>query len=154
MTVITRPLGATTATAKRTAALVALTEQAQAALGGRTEVRINRFPFKVGRESRMSSFAKLKSELERRLQRSAQLNDLYLLESPSAGPLHISREHFVIERFENGYIVIDRGSACGTIAGGRQLGANASIDHTDLHAGDLIVVGSSASPYVFRFELP
>src|SRR4051812_35884361 len=103
MSVKTRPLPVNTATANRTATLVAATDEARETLGGRTGIPLTSFPFKVGRESRLTTFAKLKSELERRLNRAAQLNDLYLVERPSEeGRLHISREHFAIERVEDG----------------------------------------------------
>ncbi len=138
---------------KPVARLVAVTPEARAALGGKSDVRITRFPFNVGRESRlMTPLARLKAEVDRRLGRVPPLNDLYLFE-PQSFQLHISREHFAIELFDAHYVVVDRGSACGTMVGRRPIGVNAAITDTGLNDGDLIVVGSAASPYVFRFEL-
>jgi len=135
------------------ATLVAVTPEARAALGNRDDVRMTHFPFKVGRESRLlSPMARLKSRLERRIGGAPQLNDLYLLEPP-ASRLHISREHFAIEQVDDGYVVVDRGSACGTIVNGRPIGADASISETDVRDGDLIVVGFASSPYVFQFQI-
>src|SRR5690349_21229078 len=97
------------------ATLVAATEEARAALGGKRELRVSSFPFKVGRESRINPLARLKSEMERRLGGAPQLNDLYLLEPASTNLLHISRQHFQIDWADDHFVLLDRESACGTI---------------------------------------
>jgi hypothetical protein len=130
--------------------LVATTEHARAALGGKPEVRIDALPFKVGRESRLSPLQKLRAEIERRLEGAPPLNDLYLLEPPSEA-MHISREHFKIERQAGQHVVVDRGSAGGTLVAGKAIGAGSWWVYAEINTGDLIVVGSSQSPYVFRF---
>ena len=128
--------------------LVAVTEQAAYALGGRHEIRLTHFPFKVGRESRVSQeqFAR-----EQRLGRSPQLNDVYLSESPSAELIQISRDHFAIERLDDDFFVVDRGSVAGTIVAGRRIGGHRKGGRTRLYSGDEIVVGGEDSPYVFKF---
>jgi hypothetical protein len=135
-----------------TVLLVPATDEARAALGNKPQIRITGFPFNIGRESRHRPLEKLKAELERRLGGTKPLNDLYLLEPPSH-LLHISREHFAIDYFNDRYMLVDRASACGTLVAGKPVGANASISQTEIKNGDLIIVGTSQSPYVFRFEI-
>ena len=98
-----------------------MTSQADFALGGRRGVRLTHFPFKVGRESRLSqaSFAR-----EQRLGRTPQINDLYLSEPHGSDVIHISRDHFAIEHVDGEYFGVDRGSVAGTIVAGRRIGGH------------------------------
>ncbi|HEX9710078.1 MAG TPA: FHA domain-containing protein [Candidatus Thermoplasmatota archaeon] len=66
---------------------------------------------------------------------------------------HVSREHFQIEQQEGRPFVVDRGSACGTIVEGRTLGGARQGGRAELHAHDVIIVGPSASPFVFKLRL-
>ena len=127
--------------------LVAVTAQAEFALGGRCGVRLTHFPFKVGRESRLSQagFAR-----EQRLGCTPQLNDLYHSEPHGAEVIHISRDHFAIEHVGGEFFVVDRGSVAGTIVAGRRIGGHRKGGRTRLHPGDEIVIGGETSPYVFR----
>lgn len=134
------------------ATLVATTREAGFALDGRREVRITRFPFKVGRENRLAALAD-PSLIERRLGNAPQLNDVYLVEPPPAGLSHVSREHFAIEHEVDQFVLVDRGSACGTIVAGKQVDGNRTGGRTELRSGDEIIVGTHGSPFVFRFEL-
>src|SRR5262245_10137543 len=134
------------------ASLVAATDEARAALGGKAAARLTTFPFKIGRESRMGAIDRLRSEIERRMKRAPQLNDLYLVE-PMSHLLQISREHLEITWEDGRWIVADRGSANGTIVAGIRLGGNASATYAELADGDEIIVGTAQSPYVFRFEV-
>ena len=113
---------------ERTAILVAASDEARAALGGKKEVRIKQFPFKVGRESRSNPLARIKTEVERRLGGAPQLNDLYLIEPASTRLLHISREHFLIDRIGDRFVLVDRESACGTIVAGFVVGGGGSTE--------------------------
>ena len=90
--------------------------------------------------------------VELRLCVAPQLNDVYLLE-PSAELLQISREHFAIQYEGDQLFVVDRGSVCGTIVAGKQIGGNRVGGRTELRSGDVIIVGTSTSEYVFRFEI-
>lgn len=128
--------------------LVALTEEARIALRGDQHV-IERFPFKVGRESRLAG-GKAWQVTEQRAGTAPQLNDLYLVEPGEV--LNVSREHFAIEHDVERYVLVDRGSACGTLVEGRQVGGDRSGGRTDLHDHDVIIVGTSASPFVFKFR--
>jgi hypothetical protein len=134
------------------ATVTATTREARLALGGRREVRVTHFPFKVGRDSRLADFA-VPPQIERRLGNSPQANDVYLVEPTLSGFLHISREHFAIESADNQFFLVDRGSACGTIVAGKQVGGKRNGGRTELRSGDELIVGTDGSPYVFRFEI-
>ena len=91
---------------------------------------------------------------ERRLGIGPPLNDLYLMEQPSGGQWHISREHFLIEHAVDGrYYVMDRQSVCGTLVAGKAVGGHRAGGRRELHDQDVIVVGTATSPFRFRFEL-
>src|SRR5688572_15536576 len=106
------------------ATLVAVTKEAERALGGTREVRITHFPFKVGRESRVSQATQDSFVKEQRRGVAPQMNHLYLTELSQSGMLHISRDHFTIERAGDQFFVVDRGSVCGTIVAGQRLGGH------------------------------
>lgn len=136
------------------AVLKALTPEAERAVPeGMIEsgyVSIRRFPLRVGRESRGTMVDGRFHRIERpRDDRQAPNNDLYLVD---AGPrLHISREHLQIERTEDGYLLVDRGSACGTSVGGVRVGAGAARTSVQLKDGDTIAIGTESTPFLYRF---
>lgn len=132
--------------------LVALTPQAQAAIRGR-EIRLHRFPFRVGRESRLVVVDGALQVMERRKQLAGPPNnDLYL---PDVGPvINVSREHLQIESLpDGGYTLVDRGSACGTIVGNQAIGGDDAGGRCALLDGNVIVIGTSDSPFAFKFVL-
>jgi pSer/pThr/pTyr-binding forkhead associated (FHA) protein len=128
--------------------LVALTADAREALHGEQRV-IERFPFKVGRESRIGSERPWRAT-ERRSGSVPHLNDLYIVEKGEL--LNVSREHFLIEQDGGRYFLVDRGSACGTIVEGRTVGGDRRGGRVELHDHDVIIVGTPASPFVFKFR--
>ena len=132
------------------ARLVALTPEAHAALGA-GEVEITRFPYRVGRESRGIQRTPQGVVIERRTSGSRPTNELYLLERDE--PLNVSREHFAIDRDNTGYVLVDLGSTCGTLVEGQIVGGDARSGRIALHDGDVIIVGSSGSPHVFKFRV-
>ncbi|HJN93255.1 MAG TPA: FHA domain-containing protein [Dehalococcoidia bacterium] len=129
--------------------LVAVTQEARQAATD-VEVVIDRFPFKVGRESR-NALTKLSMSIERRMGATPQLNDVYLIEPLVAQFLHISREHFLIDEESGRYFLVDRGSVCGTIVSGNVVGGDRQGGRTEVHDGDEIIIGTAASPFVFKF---
>jgi hypothetical protein len=142
-----------------------MTDEARAALGNNEYVRLTVFPFRIGRESRSANrLARVVSQLERRLNAAPQLNELYLIE-PSSQSLHISREHCAIDWIDGGFVLLDRGSACGsTIIEARpkercatiattQVGGQGSTLRSVVLDGDVIVLGTIDSPFVFRFQV-
>ena len=129
--------------------LTALTDEARSALKGEQRV-IERFPFRVGRESRAWSSAS-RTAGDRRMGTAPQLNDLYLVE---LGETHnVSREHFQIESEAGRYFVTDRGSACGTLVEGRKVGGDRTRERVEIHDRDVIIVGTSVSSFVFKFRI-
>lgn len=113
-------------------------------------VAISRFPYRIGRESRV---VRIDGRLERadrpKKNDSPPNNDLYLIDREQR--LHVSREHFQIDKNDDGYLLVDRGSACGTGVEGRQVGGDDSGGAITLHDGDVIAVGAMGTPYLFRF---
>jgi pSer/pThr/pTyr-binding forkhead associated (FHA) protein len=130
--------------------LVALTPEAHAALGAR-DVAIARVPYRIGRESRGIQRTPHGAVVERRAPSSRPTNDLYLLDREE--PLNVSREHFAIDRDASGYILVDHESTCGTIVEGQTVGGQGRGGKSPLHDGDVIIVGTSRSPYVFKFRI-
>jgi hypothetical protein len=136
------------------ASLVAVTPEAERALCGVREVQVTHFPFKVGREYRVADSDPARPlGLQQRLGVAPQVNDMYLAEPPYADIFYISREHFTIERVGDRFFLTDRGSACGTIVAGKQVGGNRVGGRTELRSGDDIVLGTYETGYVFRFEV-
>jgi pSer/pThr/pTyr-binding forkhead associated (FHA) protein len=127
--------------------LEGLTPEAKSALGG-DMVEIKRFPFRVGRESRMFAPPAPVSDSRRRPD-SVPNNDLYLIELGSL--LNVSRVHFLIDREHSGYLLVDRGSACGTLVEGELVGGRKRGGSRPLRHNDVIIVGTSESRYVFKF---
>ena len=132
------------------AALAALTPEARTALGG-PELAIAAFPFRVGRDSRGARRAVARVLMDRRRGASRPNNELYLSES---GPgADVSREHFQIEHNGADYVLIDRQSACGTLVEGQVVGGKQAGGAVVLHDGDVIIVGTSASRFAFKFRV-
>jgi hypothetical protein len=131
--------------------LVAVTPETQAAIGGRLEILLTKFPFKVGREERLNPVARLQSTIERRIGGLPPTNDLYLQETGKSH--YVSRLHFEIDWFDGKYHVEDRNSTLGTIVAGRALGLKTKVMSAPITSTELIVVGGSNSPVVFRFEV-
>ena len=113
-------------------------------------ISIRKFPFRVGRESRVMLVEGKIRRIERpRLGGREPNNDLYLIDSGEL--LNISREHFQIERTGEGYVLVDRGSACGTMVGAIRVGANDAGGSVPLKDGDTIGIGTESTPYRYTF---
>ncbi len=130
--------------------LIPQTDEARSSINGET-IEINKFPFRIGRESRNKTDVVPQHILERRLGKVPPNNDVYLIDSGKL--LNISREHLLIDKNENGgYKLGDRMSACGTFvqgkAGPRKCHGNGCL----LDEGDIITIGTPHSPFVFKFS--
>lgn len=128
--------------------LKALTLEAQGALHG-PQLAIDVLPFRVGRESRGPNEGWKRSQQERRGGKAAPNNELYIWEQTRE--VFISREHFQIERDDAGFRLVDRQSALGTwveghLVGGKRTGGNVRLNH-----GDVIILGSHLSGFIFKF---
>lgn len=130
--------------------LVPLTPEARTALGA-AERPVEPLPFRVGRESRTAQRAAARVLTERRRTRAQPNNELYLAERGDLAS--VSREHFLIEHNGTHYVLVDRQSAAGTLVEGVPVGGKQSGGAVRLEDGDVIIVGSSRSPYVFKFRL-
>jgi pSer/pThr/pTyr-binding forkhead associated (FHA) protein len=98
------------------------------------EIKINKFPFKVGRKHELDEVDVLSD------------NDLYLQDLP---PFNVSRNHFLIDKVEGRYVVIDRGSRLGTIVNGKRIDVQSVLKLGE----NKIVVGQKISPYAFKLEI-
>jgi hypothetical protein len=128
-----------------------VTLQAQKAIGG-NKLEIGFFPFRLGRESRHAYDNPPPHIIEKRTGKVPPNNDFYLIDD--GNPLHISREHFLIEKNDGGgYNVFDRLSTCGTIVKHEKTTYKCIAKKFPVSSGDTIIVGSSKSPYVFEFQV-
>ena len=132
------------------AILVALTPEAKAALGG-AEIGISSFPFRIGRDSRGRLRPAQRTLGDRRKPASRRSNELYLGETTE--PFQVSREHLQIQHNGTRYVLVDRESTGGTIVEGTVVGGQHRGGAVQLSDGDVIIVGTSKSPYVFKFHL-
>ncbi len=117
-------------------------------VGGYVPVR--KYPFKIGRESRVRTVRGKIERIERpKMDDREPNNDLYLVDRGQL--LNISREHLQIEYEDDHFVLRDRGSACGTRVNGEQVGGKDSGGVHVLADGDEIIIGIADSPYRFRF---
>jgi len=65
----------------------------------------------------------------------------------------VSREHLMIQHNGTSYVLIDRQSVCGTIVEGAEVGGRGRGGAVPLKDGDVIIVGTSSSPYIFKFRV-
>jgi pSer/pThr/pTyr-binding forkhead associated (FHA) protein len=135
--------------ADSSAYLKALTPEARTAIGGLYH-KITRFPFRVGRESRIAARTPSPHDPHRLLD-SAPNNDLYIFEPGTM--LNVSREHFLIDLRDGVYIIVDRGSSCGTLVEGEPVGERKKGGWRRLENNDVIIVGTSESRFIFKFVI-
>lgn len=131
-------------------ALFALTPEARQAIGG-AEMEITAFPFRVGRDSRGAKRPIARILMDRRRPASPPNNELYLAEPEQL--TNVSREHFQIEHNGTHFVLVDRQSTCGTIVEGQVVGGRQAGGAVPLRDGDVIIVGTSASRYAFKFRV-
>lgn len=136
------------------AVLKPMTEEAYRAIpqNFRTDnlIGILRFPFRIGRESRVQQVEGNLLRIERpKFDGAEPNNDLYLIDR--GYKLNISREHAAIEQVDGEYYIVDRGSVCGTRIDGDTIGGNGLGNKKKLNDGDEIAIGCSATPYIYQF---
>lgn len=103
------------------------------------ELPIARVPFAVGRQS---------------LDRESPSNVPIDLSLPDTSPFRLSRPHFSLCRYENGYVVLDLGSTLGTEVNGEFLGEHFDKDVKYLNMGEnTITAGGRESPFTFIVRL-
>ena len=130
--------------------LVPLTPEARSVLGG-NHLTVTTFPFRIGRDSRGTRWTGAGPVTERRRSGSTPTNNLYLPDHDE--PLNVSREHLQIKRVQSGFVLVDCKSTCGTIVEGALVGGQALGGSVILRDGDVIIVGTSKSPFAFKFRL-
>ena len=108
------------------------------------------FPFRIGRESRFKKVNGIFVVYEREKKANEKPNnDFYLIDHEEF--LHISREHFHIEKDGDSYFIKDRKSTCGTMVNDVYLHHKTKTYKYELKHGDIITIGSEDSPYKFQF---
>ncbi len=113
-------------------------------------IAIYAFPYRIGRESRVARINGRLETIERpKKDGGVPTNDLYLVDHGER--LNISREHCEIVKSDEGYLLVDRGSACGTKIEGQNIGGDDAGGSAALRDGNMIAVGSTGTPYSFRF---
>ena len=130
--------------------LLPITKEAKISLMDKKMIVINSFPYKIGRESRISEsdrgvFVKLRIF-------SSSINpnnDIYLVNSTQS--LEISKEHFQIEKKDNKYYIKDRNSTLGTKLNDKEIGKEKINEKFPLNDGDIIKIGSNNSEFQFQF---
>lgn len=133
------------------ALLIPLTDEARKALDGRDHVEIDRLPFRIGRESRLALVRGELTYMERRKGHRPPNNDLYLIDEGQL--LNISREHLQIDKgSDGGFLVLDRGSACGTHVDGSSIGGKDRTGALALKNDSEIIIGTRDSPYRFTIK--
>jgi predicted component of type VI protein secretion system len=130
--------------------LVALTPEAREAIGGAT-IAANPMPYRVGREFRGLAASAQIFVREQRLLGAKPTNELYLREQWEQ--MNVSREHFQLEWTDGGLTLVDRGSTCGTIVEGETVGGDGSGGMARVNDGDVIIVGTAFSPFVFKVRV-
>lgn len=128
--------------------LKALTPEAVEAVGSGL-LPIEPLPYRVGRESRADGHHRPLPE--RRGSDALPNNDLYLVEPSEM--VYVSREHFQIEAENGGYLLRDRASTLGTWVDGHHIGGQRQGGSAALRHGDVIMVGSYRSGFIFQFLL-
>jgi CRP/FNR family transcriptional regulator, cyclic AMP receptor protein len=102
---------------------------------GPQPIKVEQFPFIVGRRSRPGE--KVPKRVPNLL-----LDD--------RDPFRISRQHFMIARVHGGLVVRDLGSALGTLVNGEPIGSNFHTDIAELRPGqNAIVAGGFNSDFAF-----
>jgi pSer/pThr/pTyr-binding forkhead associated (FHA) protein len=113
-------------------------------------IGIWKFPFRIGRESRVEKVdGRIVLSERQKISSGKPNNDIYLVDNGHF--LQISRQHLQIEKTETGYTVSDRGSACGTIVNTQKIGSEDRGGTCEVKDGDIIKIGSEDSPYLFQF---
>ncbi len=113
-------------------------------------VPIRHLPFRIGRESRIRKVDGRIERVERpKLDDREPNNDLYLVDRGHL--LNISREHLLIDDRDGVWLLIDRGSACGTKVNDEPVGGEDRGGSRTLQDGDVITIGTMDSPYRYRF---
>ncbi|MCC6354419.1 MAG: cyclic nucleotide-binding domain-containing protein [Verrucomicrobiae bacterium] len=102
------------------------------------ELRVDKFPFRIGRMSSGGADVLVQ-------------NDFFVRDEE---PYRVSRNHCAIDREGDRFYVRDRGSTLGTLVNGRPIGLRCESLSAPLRAGDnTVVLGGADSPFVFRLRI-
>jgi len=115
-----------------------ITDKAKEILNKKEHI-IKIFPFKIGRKS--SKYCD-----------KMFLDSVFFIEDVI--PYNVSRNHLLINYYENQYYILDCGSSLGTIVNGEQIGEETSKFKSILNKGEnILIIGSEKSPHQFKITL-
>lgn len=131
--------------------LKALTAEMDLAFRG-PKLEISESPFKIGRECRSRRSRQPPPGIqERRMGVAPHNNDLYIIETGSR--LFVSREHLLLDWREDTLYLVDLFSSCGTIVEAAYVGGDHKGGELTLRHNDVVIMGTSNSPYIFKVLL-
>jgi CRP-like cAMP-binding protein len=103
---------------------------------GEQPIKVDQFPFVVGRRPQMGEKV------------PKRVPDLVLDDRP---PFRMSRQHFMISRTSSGFVIRDLSSAMGTTVNGEPIGSHFRTDIAELKSGrNEITAGGFRSDFAFR----
>jgi CRP-like cAMP-binding protein len=116
-----------------------LTPQAKAACGGQERIEVASFPFRIGRSTEHGQ--------------SDPFHPTNLLLHDEQ-PFHVSRAHCALEFERNALVLLDRGSALGTVLDGDEIGIEAGVLSAPLEVGvHEMALGGEKGPFRFRITV-
>lgn len=118
--------------------ITGLNDESKEELGNKT-VEIKEFPYKVGRVSPADG-PTAKDVLAN--------NDFSINENNP--PFYVSKNHFMIDKIENAFYVVDRGSKTGVNVNGEHVTESCFLDTEN---DSEIIVGTTYSPYLFKLTV-
>ena len=137
-----------------TAVLMPMTKEATLSIvsanTAKSLIPMDRFPFRIGRESRISEDDRgLMVKWRMRTPLSEPNNDVYLVNTTKH--MQLSKEHFLIDKTEQGYVIQDRHSTLGTKVNSNEIGLSKKPDAHLLQDGDIVKIGDEQSKLEFQF---
>lgn len=99
-----------------------------------SELEIREFPFKVGRYT---------------LGHNDVLSDNDFTIKEDSPPYYVSRNHFLIDKIDSNFVLVDRGSRLGILVNDKKMEESHILDKDET----IIIVGSSYSPFSFRLTI-
>jgi len=110
------------------------------------KVEVRTFPYRVGRFTVDDVKSNAQKENEDKHKEKPGANDLYMYED---GPnYYISINHFVLDKKEGEFVLIDRGSRSGILVDDIPVKGSCVLKEENQ-----IIIGSSYSPFLFKFEI-
>lgn len=102
------------------------------------ELEIKEFPFKVGRYT--LGYSSLAGDV---------LSDNDFLIKEDSTPYYVSKNHFMIDKVDGNFVVVDRGSRLGVIVNDKKVTESCILTKEETE----VIIGSQYSPFSFKFTI-